>query len=110
MAEFKVKDCFICNFCRNICDGDCNEIKERLLSGNVDKDSQFYKDNIDLASDRKQIIDCLGVYCDKPCKYQNKDSKPPIDVLIKAIKYLGNKCNDLIEKYDKKFIVCIFTI
>ena len=82
MTEFKVKDCFICNFCRNICNGGCNEIKERLLSGNVDKDSQFYKDNIDL--------------------YQNKDSKPPIDVLIKAIKYLGNKCNDLIEKYDKK--------
>lgn len=98
MKDFKVKDCFICNFCRNICSGQCNDIKEALMSGKIAKDDKFYIDNIDLTTDRKQIINCLGIYCDKPCRLQDKTATPPIDVLIKAIKYLGNKCNELIAK------------
>lgn len=102
MSEFKIKDCFICNFCREVCKGGCNEIKELILSGKIKKDDQLYKENIDLASDRKQIIDCLGKYCDKPCKYQNMEANPPIEILIKTIKYLGSKCNKLIEEKNKK--------
>lgn len=103
MTDFKVKDCFICNFCRSICDGKCNEIKETLMSGKVAKNEQFYKDNADLATDRKQIIDCLGKYCDRPCKLQDKNAVPPIDVLVRTIKYLGNRCNmQLFDKMQQK--------
>lgn len=104
MEEFKVKECFICDYCREICDGNCNEIKKMLLSGKVAKGDKFYKDNIDLADNRKQFIHCLGKYCDKPCDLQDINAEPPIEVLIKTIKYLGNKCNDLIRAKNENTI------
>lgn len=103
MKEFKLKDCFICNFCRDICDGKCDEIKRMITDETLDKESELYKQNADLASDRKQIIDCLGKYCDKPCKLQDKNAVPPIDVLVRTIKYLGNRCNmQLFDKMQEK--------
>lgn len=101
MRDFKIKDCFICNFCRNECKGPCNDIKEAILNGKIKKGSKEYLENIDLTTDRKQIIKCLGKYCDRPCKHQDLNAKPPIEALVRAIKYLGNKCNQLLKHPNK---------
>ena len=29
--KFNLKDCFICDYCRNICKSSCNDIKEKIL-------------------------------------------------------------------------------
>ena len=47
---------------------------------------------------RKQRIECLGKWCDKPCKQQDKDAVPSIDTLVNTIMFLGNNVNELIEE------------
>lgn len=101
MADFKLKDCFICNFCRNDCTGDCNELKLAHLNKTIKEgDKDFDKDFL---SDRKQIINCLGNRCDRPCKFQDENGFETLDkdVLLKTIKYLGNKVNQYIEENNK---------
>lgn len=54
---------------------------------------------------RKQIITCLGKYCQEPCEFQRQNYTPYIEEdgvkpLINLIDYLGNKVNELLaEKY-----------
>ena len=100
IPKFKLKECFLCNFCREICNGSCSEIKLKILNGKIKPNSDEYEKNKDLACDRKQIIDCLGKFCDKKCKLNKEDAYKDIDVeiLFRTIKYLGNKVNELIEE------------
>lgn len=90
MADFMIKDCFVCNFCREICGGGCNDEILRLHAGIVDDR------NRDLADNRKQIIKCLGKYCDSPCCLQDMDSTVDTQVLVNTIKYLGTKLNSVL--------------
>ena len=101
MAQFKLKDCFICNFCRNICEGKCHELKVAHINKEItEKDSNF---DADFLTDRKQIINCLGDRCDRPCKLQDKYGFQTLDkdVLLNTIKFLGNRVNQLIEENNK---------
>ena len=47
---------------------------------------------------RKQLIGCLGKFCDKPCELQKEETDLTLDKCVNLIKYLGQKCNDLIIK------------
>lgn len=91
--QFYLKDCFICNFCKNVC-GACIEDIERIKNGVIDEK------NKDLVG-RKQEIECLGKYCDKPCEFQNLDAIPNTEVLINEIMFLGNKINEFLEKSNE---------
>lgn len=92
--DYKIKDSFICNYCRNICGG-CNEDLERLHNGIVDEK------NKDLVG-RKHEIQCLGKWCDNPCELQDMDAIPDTEALINCIKFLGGKVNSLIEEHRVK--------
>ena len=102
-TEFKIKDCFLCDFCRNICDGNCSEIKSKIVNGEIKPGTEEYEKNKDLVCDRKQIIGCLGKFCDKKCKFNKEERYKDIDVgiFINTIKYLGNKVNELIEENNE---------
>lgn len=96
--EYKINGSFICDRCRNICDGTCHEKLSELLNGNL----THYEENKDLIG-RKQIIHCLGKYCDTPCKYQRKDFTPynegdGIKPLIDLIQWMGSKLNNILTK------------
>jgi hypothetical protein len=52
---------------------------------------------------RKQIIHCLGKYCDNPCELQREEYTPfnpedGVEPLIGLIKWMGNKINNMIEE------------
>lgn len=96
--NFFLKDMFICNFCRNICEGNCNEDLLRLKRGIIDEQ------NKGLLGHRKQIINCLGKYCDKPCKLQDPNGHETLDkqVLINGIMYLGSKLNEMAIKQSNE--------
>ena len=47
---------------------------------------------------RKIRIDCLGKYCDRPCKYQNPDAVVDPEKLIEGIMYLGTELNKRVMK------------
>ena len=82
MPEFSLKECFVCEFCRQICQGPCDADLQRLEEGIVDDA------NRDLAGGRKQRIKCLGKYCDKPCQFQDLEATIDPQVLINTIKFL----------------------
>lgn len=91
-AKFFLKGCYICNFCREICKG-CNEDIERLSKGIIDDK------NKDLVG-RKQVIECLGKYCDKPCSLQKMDAEVDPQILINTIMFLGTELNKRLIKGD----------
>ena len=100
MIEYQINGSFICDRCRNICEGNCHEILTHLNDGTTREGSEEYERNKDLIG-RKSIIHCLGKYCDHPCQYQREEYTPfeqadGIQPLITAIKYLGNKVNELL--------------
>ena len=89
---------FICDRCRTKCKGGCFEKLMALKNG----DMTHYEENKDLIG-RKQIIHCLGKYCDKPCDLQREDYTPfneedGIEPLIDLIRWMGNKLNTMIEE------------
>ena len=93
---------FICDRCRTLCKGGCHEKLSELLGGNL----EHYKENKDLLG-RKQIIHCLGKYCDKPCKLQRAEYTPfneedGVEPLIELIGWMGNKLNNLLVKENVK--------
>ena len=95
--KYRNNGSFICDRCRTECKGGCHEKLSELLSG----DLTHYSENKDLIG-RKQIIHCLGPYCDNPCKLQKKEYTPyneedGIKPLIDLIGWMGNKINKLIE-------------
>ena len=99
---YKIHGSFICNRCRSICNGNCHEKLTAILNGEAQPGTPDYEDNKDLIG-RKQIISCLGPYCDEPCELQLDGYTPyneedGITPLIGAINYLGNKVNELIAE------------
>ena len=99
--EYVNRTSFICERCRNICEGNCHELLTAILEGRGNE-----KDT-DLVG-RKQIIRCLGKYCKDPCPLQLDDYTPykeedGVKPLIDMIGYLGTKVNELLEeKYNHK--------
>ena len=105
--EYKINGSFICERCRKICKGDCHEKLSSILCGEVKEGSAEYERDKDLIG-RKQIIRCLGPYCDSPCEYRLDDYTPyeqgdGVKPLINLIKWLGKESNRLFEeKYGKE--------
>ena len=98
MLDYKIKDAFICDNCRSFCGGGCHEKLMAIRNG----DMSHFEENKDLIG-RKQIIHCLGKYCDKPCELQRDeytpfDEKDGIQPLIDLMKWMGNKINEQINK------------
>lgn len=93
MIEFKVKEVFVCDFCRNKCAGPCDELLQQIENGIVTDE------NKDLIG-RKHRIKCLGRFCDKPCECQDVTQYADVDLtpFLEEIKFLGNKVNELLEK------------
>jgi len=100
-----IKHVFICDFCRERCEGDCFKKLMAIKNKEVKPGSEEYETNKDLI-DRKQIIHCLGKYCDEPCDLQKKDFTPyneedGLYPLINALKYMVGKCNELLIENKK---------
>ena len=96
--EYKINGSFICDRCRTKCAGECHEKLMELING----DLSHYEENKDLLG-RKQIIHCLGKYCDHPCELQREEYTPfnpedGIEPLIGLIKWMGKKINNMIEE------------
>lgn len=82
MSDYKLRDYFICNRNRFICD--CNK------QLNYDDDDSLPK---------KQIITCLGKYCDDPCRYQKLETDLTLEQAITLIKWTISELNNhLIKK------------
>lgn len=97
MIKYVNRGSFICDRCRNICKGECHELLTAILNGD---NSQFEKGK-DLIG-RKQIIHCLGPYCDNPCQLQRKEYTPfneedGLKPLFNLIDWMGNKIHNLLE-------------
>jgi hypothetical protein len=95
-----IKGLFICDFCRNICVGNCHELLTRIQKENPTVDSELWKEGGDLVG-RKQIIHCLGPHCETPCEFQRNEFTPynendGIEPLIGSLKYLVGKINDIL--------------
>ena len=96
--KYKNNGSFICDRCRNKCTGGCHEKLMEIMNG----DLSHYEENKDLLG-RKQIIHCLGKYCDNPCELQREDYTPfneddGIKPLIELISWMGGKIHTLIEE------------
>ena len=96
--KYEINGSFICDRCRTKCAGGCHDKLMELING----DLSHYEDNKDLLG-RKQIIHCLGKYCDHPCELQREEYTPfnpedGIDPLIGLIKWMGKKINNMIEE------------
>lgn len=76
---------FVCNNCRKTCSASCSEELERIERGEEIEDQNLYP--------RKQLIGCLGQYCETPCRLQTEKSDLTIDHLIKLCQWMGNKLN-----------------
>lgn len=84
--KYKLRQSFVCNNCRTYCSGTCsNELHQ--IENNVIIDDELFP--------RKQLIGCLGIYCDEPCKLQ-KESDLDINKLLNLTKWMGQKLNDLL--------------
>lgn len=102
MIPYKINGSFICERCRQICKGGCFERLMAIENGEVIEGSKEYEANKDLIG-RKQIIRCLGKYCDNPCRFQLEEYTPykeedGIKPLINLINYMGGKVNELIAE------------
>lgn len=91
--EYKLRGSFVCNNCRATCKGTCSKELIDIQNG-ICKDDDLYP--------RKQLIGCLGPYCDEPCELQKKDTDLTIDQCINLIKYFGYKLNNIIIKTNGK--------
>ena len=86
--KFYIKDAFVCNHCRTVCKGTCSKELEEIEKGIRENDDLF---------PRKQLIGCLGKYCDKPCHLRKNDSDLTIEHLLRLTKYLGDKLNETLS-------------
>ena len=94
-----------CDNCRVNCNGNCHEKLTAILDGTAVPGTPDYENNKDLLG-RKQIIHCLGPYCDDPCELNRTEYTPfneedGLNPLINAIKYLGNVVNDRISEENR---------
>lgn len=97
-STYRRRFSFICDFCREECGGGCHEKLTELLNGNMDN----YEENKDLLG-RKQIIHCLGPYCDVPCSRQKEKFTPyneddGLDAVFGLISWMGENLNEFFTK------------
>lgn len=98
MIDYTIKDSFICDRCRTKCSGGCHEKLMAIKNG----DMTHFEENKDLVG-RKQIIHCLGKYCDNPCELQRENYTPfneedGVEPLVGLIEWMGKKIHALIEE------------
>ncbi len=96
---------FICDRCREICKGGCFEQLKAVLDGEVKEGSEEYEKAKDLIG-RKQIIHCLGKYCDTPCKLNREEYTPfeeddELTPLFNLIEWMGNRLHELIKENNE---------
>jgi hypothetical protein len=84
MIEWKLQGHFVCDRCRQEC-GACISELERVAKGEEIEDKNLYP--------RKQLIGCLGPYCDKPCFRQKKTTDLTLDHMTMLARWMGNKLN-----------------
>jgi len=84
MIEWKLRGHFVCNNCVETC-GNCIPELTTIKNGGEIEDKNLYP--------RKQLIGCLGKYCDDPCKLQKEQSDLTIEHLIKLCTWMGKKLN-----------------
>ena len=94
-SEYKLKGSFICHKCRFICDGGSYSEIQKQLSGEIKPTDDNYDPDL---YPRKQIITCLGPYCDDPCQFQKLETDLTLEQAITLIKWMGNKLNKLLIK------------
>lgn len=92
--EYINRGSFICDNCREVCKGGCHEKLSDIIKGNL----KHYEENKDLIG-RKQIIHCLGKYCESPCHLQRDEYTPfneedGLKPLFALIKWLGTELNN----------------
>ena len=80
--KYNLRGSFVCNHCREICGGCIEELEEIGRGERIDNE----------LFPRKQLIGCLGKYCDDPCHLQ-KESDLTIEHCINLIMWMGNKLN-----------------
>ena len=101
MIEYQIHGSFICEKCRQYCNGDCHSKLTGITNGEIKPGTEEYEKNKDLIG-RKQIIRCLGPFCDDPCslqlsKYTPYNEEDGVKPLIELIKWMGQKLNNCIE-------------
>ena len=106
MIDFRINGMFICDRCRHICGGPCHEQLMNIKKGVWREGDEQYEKNKDLIG-RKNIIHCLGKYCDNPCQYQREEYTPfneedGLQPLITAINYLGKECHKMLDERNKE--------
>lgn len=106
MIKYKVNGSFICDRCRHICEGHCHEQLRDIMNGSCKEGTQEYEENKDLVG-RKQIVKCLGPYCEEPCQYHLDEYTPyweedGLSPLFNLIKWMGQELNNYCEKNNSK--------
>jgi len=77
--ESKLRHFFICNNCRAYCQDNPQCMDEM--------DHGLYP--------RKQVIDCLGEWCDEPCDLRQEPGNLKTEQLVTLVKYLSTELNKL---------------
>ena len=80
-----LKGFFVCDMCRQSCKDGCDDV------GLYGPNSCVFAYH-----PRKQFINCLGPYCDIPCKLQRKESDLTIEQLIKLTMFLTDELNKVL--------------
>jgi len=88
--EWKLRGHFVCKSCQEVCGGCTHELD--LIEKGWTNNEELYP--------RKQLIGCLGKYCDDPCELQEytDDTDLTIEHLIRLCEWMGNKLNNTILK------------
>ncbi len=93
MVDYSINGNFVCEHCRQEC-GHCIDELETIKNGGEIEDKELYP--------RKQLIKCLGKYCQHPCQYYNDETDLTVDQCVKLINWMGTKIHKMMEeKYDK---------
>jgi hypothetical protein len=77
MVDAKLRQFFVCNNCRTNCPSG-----EQCMS---DMDTVLYP--------RKQVVECLGEWCDDPCNLRKEQGDLKVEQLVTLVKYLGTELN-----------------
>jgi hypothetical protein len=94
--DWKLRGHFVCNGrCRAMCNGRCWEELEKLDNGTLKMTDVDYQGTpYSELYPRKQLIGCLGKYCDEPCEYQTEESDLTIEHLIRLAQFMGTKLSE----------------
>ena len=80
----------------------CDKCREQCFDG-VDEVGPFGPNSCAKAyHPRKQVIDCLGPYCDQPCPLQKGATELTFTQLIDLVNYLGDELNTHLVKPENQ--------